>query len=314
MTEHPFVLTATYRVVTPMFLSGADQNTAELRLPSFKGALRFWWRVLAKERDVRTLRDAEDRLFGSARTGVSRVRMRLIDISTADGVQIRFSRNSWQSYIGYGLIDKPGQAGRHFIKPGSTFGIKYACTPFDETTRKHLTDALIALGSVGGLGSRARNGWGSLTLISLVDKDGKNLWRAPTDAHQLKDELAKLFDTHEELVDWSAFSDQSVVAVGPDKDTQEKAHKCVAEKYREALKALSQDKSRREAFGLPRKNAGKNAGKRRAGATFLHVHQVEGGSAIPVALCLPARFLEQQEMPQGGWQAAQEFVEGVAAR
>ena len=313
MTEHSFVLTATYRVVTPMFLSGADQNAAELRLPSFKGALRFWWRALAKERDVRTLRDAEDCLFGSTRTGASRVRMRLVDLSTADGVQNKFSRNAWQSYIGYGLIDKPGQAQRHFIKPGSTFAVRLDGFRVDETARKHLMDALIALGSVGGLGSRARNGWGSLTLTSLVDKDGKHLWRVPTDVHQLKDELAKLFDKHKELADWSAYSDQSVFANGPDQETQEKAHQWLAEQYREALKALSQDKSRREAFGLPRKNAGRNAGKRRAGATFLHVHQIEDGKAIPVALCLPARFLEQQESPQGGWQTAQKFVIGVAA-
>ena len=39
---------ATYRINTPMFIAGAEQDKeAELRLPSFKGALRFWWRALA---------------------------------------------------------------------------------------------------------------------------------------------------------------------------------------------------------------------------------------------------------------------------
>ena len=38
---------ATYRVVTPIFCAGADQQLAELRIPSFKGVLRFWWRALA---------------------------------------------------------------------------------------------------------------------------------------------------------------------------------------------------------------------------------------------------------------------------
>ncbi|HID77150.1 MAG TPA: type III-B CRISPR module RAMP protein Cmr1, partial [Planctomycetaceae bacterium] len=40
------VFEATYRIVTPMFCAGADEQRAELRLPSFKGALRFWWRSL----------------------------------------------------------------------------------------------------------------------------------------------------------------------------------------------------------------------------------------------------------------------------
>lgn len=40
-------LQATYRLVTPMFLGGADQNNcAELRAPSIKGALRFWYRTI----------------------------------------------------------------------------------------------------------------------------------------------------------------------------------------------------------------------------------------------------------------------------
>jgi CRISPR-associated protein Cmr1 len=32
-------------VVTPMFLGGANNLEAELRVPSIKGMLRFWWRA-----------------------------------------------------------------------------------------------------------------------------------------------------------------------------------------------------------------------------------------------------------------------------
>ena len=35
---------ANYRIVTPMFCGGAEQQ-AEFRLASFKGLLRFWWRA-----------------------------------------------------------------------------------------------------------------------------------------------------------------------------------------------------------------------------------------------------------------------------
>ena len=90
MTNSTPVITAKYRVVTPMFLSGADQNHAELRLPSFKGALRFWWRALAAGRfngDLTALRAAEDTLFGSTRTGQSRVRMRIVSCATLSTVK-----------------------------------------------------------------------------------------------------------------------------------------------------------------------------------------------------------------------------------
>ena len=39
------LIRATYRIVTPMFCGGAEQQ-AEFRLASFKGVLRFWWRAL----------------------------------------------------------------------------------------------------------------------------------------------------------------------------------------------------------------------------------------------------------------------------
>lgn len=312
MNEPAHALTARYRVVTPMFLSGADQNSPELRLPSFKGALRFWWRALVRDRNIKRLRDKEDHFFGSTRTGVSLVRMRLADTNTDAATQNKFPRNSWQSYTGFGLIDKPGQASRRFIKPGSTFDVKLDSSRCDEQQRRELVNALIAIGLVGGLGSRARNGWGSITLLSL-EGDGFN-WKAPVDADSLRSELQTRFRAKEPLADWSAFSDQSVFAVGPPQDTQEDAHQWLAEKYKETLKGLSQDKTRREAFGLPRKNAGKNSEQRRAGATVLHVHQIEGGKALPVVLCLPARFLSEQDAPSGGWQTAQEFVRGVVGR
>lgn len=39
-------ITFTCEVVTPMFLAGADGKTLELRPPSIKGAMRFWWRAM----------------------------------------------------------------------------------------------------------------------------------------------------------------------------------------------------------------------------------------------------------------------------
>ena len=62
-------ISATYRVTTPLFCAGTDPNRAELRLPSFKGALRFWWRALAPLRwgdDLEVIRRQENEIFGSA--------------------------------------------------------------------------------------------------------------------------------------------------------------------------------------------------------------------------------------------------------
>ena len=74
-----------FKVVTPCFLGGHDHQ-AELRLPSIKGALRFWWRAItytrmAEAQDVTESSNgwarAERRLFGASETGQSRLIMTL---------------------------------------------------------------------------------------------------------------------------------------------------------------------------------------------------------------------------------------------
>lgn len=308
MHDSAHILTACYRVVTPMFLSGADPNDAELRLPSFKSALRFWWRALAASRfkgDIKTLREAEDKLFGSTRSGQSRVCIRLIDSDIQKRTQCKFKPNSWQSYVGYGLIGKKDQNTRKCIDAGSTFRVGMDATRCSEEQLQELCAALILLGLAGGLGSRSRKGWGSLTLLSL---EGSEM--DPIQLESLNEELKMYFSVEQPsmLPSWTAVSSQCRYAVGPAQKNPEAAHEWLAEKYRDVLRRT--DKSRREAFGLPRKGIGdQNHNSRRASPIFLHVHQGLKGPAFPVAIFLPAIFLEGQPKPRGGWETAQRFIE-----
>lgn len=309
MTEPVHTITAKYRVVTPMFLSGADQDKAEFRLASFKGALRFWWRALAASRveNIKQLRDEEDCLFGSTRTGVSCIRLRLGKQKTTTQTMKKFARNSWESYIGYGLIDKPGQTERKYITPGSWFEVNIKLRSKEEAGIETLCRALIAMGLFGGLGSRVRNGWGSLTLLELSTGAGGGYWTAPDNKSGLESEFSKLLTMGKTIMDWTAFSSKSAFLIGEPKYSSEKAHQWLASQYQEYTKSLGK-KSEREGLGLPRKKAGENANARRAGSVFLHVHQTERSEAIPVALFLPARFLENQNEPTGGWNVAGGFV------
>lgn len=54
--------------VTPVFLAGANQQEVEVRAPSVKGLLRWWWRASEGHRfsSPATLAEAEAHLFGSA--------------------------------------------------------------------------------------------------------------------------------------------------------------------------------------------------------------------------------------------------------
>ena len=46
----------TLKVITPMFMLGADNRTPELRPSEFKGMMRFWWRAIKASNDISNLR------------------------------------------------------------------------------------------------------------------------------------------------------------------------------------------------------------------------------------------------------------------
>ncbi len=56
-------LTFELEFITPAFIGGANQQ-AELRPASFVGLLRWWWRALKGECDIKKLREEEIKIFG----------------------------------------------------------------------------------------------------------------------------------------------------------------------------------------------------------------------------------------------------------
>lgn len=200
------IVEATFRVVTPMFLSGADQGRAELRLPSIKGALRFWWRALAWERlgDLDKVRHEEAKLFGSTDTGQAGLLMRLHsdnaliidkgevlkdgDRTVGDGAR----------YLGYGVVEafasrtkgtRPGQLTRPCLAAPFTFTLQLGFrASISKEKRDSVTQALKFLGLVGALGSKARKGYGSLVLAAL-STDGET-WRPQQALQELQEALA----------------------------------------------------------------------------------------------------------------------------
>src|SRR5712691_4243202 len=68
-------ITFTLRILTPLFLAGADQTKAELRAPSFRGLMRYWQRALVggmggtDRRGLEEVAKAETAVFGATDTG-----------------------------------------------------------------------------------------------------------------------------------------------------------------------------------------------------------------------------------------------------
>src|SRR5579885_765120 len=112
------IIEAEYQAVTPAFCAGADPNQPELRAPSFKGVLRFWWRALAWSRlkgDLRKIHDEEERVFGGPGTGCSRVALQVaayepsrLRVAKKDQVlEVTDGRvvGDGARYLGYGLME-----------------------------------------------------------------------------------------------------------------------------------------------------------------------------------------------------------------
>lgn len=225
-----------FKVVTPCFLGGHGYQ-AELRLPSIKGALRFWWRAITYSRvaEARTettierLAEAERQLFGSSESGQSRLIMSL-DADSArpqilqEGAILTDAHGSTVGagarYLGYGVME--AFASRNKGTEAGQLTRSCLAAPFDVTVRigaqeseslRSIVPALRLLGMLGGLGSKSRKGYGSVNLTALQG-DGVDRWHPPRTEDGYRKELRTLLrDTagcHNEP-DISAFSTQARV-------------------------------------------------------------------------------------------------------
>ncbi len=162
--------------LTPTFLGGADQN-AELRAAPFKNLLRQWWRVAVGSQypNHKEMLKAEGDLFGSvldeSKACASRVRLELrpgddfridqsgLNFGQTPHSEVRAKSVSNALYLGYGPVSTHGV--KTYIASGSkaelTLCLPKNCVP-------ELLLVLAYVDAFGTLGSRCRNGWGSLAL------------------------------------------------------------------------------------------------------------------------------------------------------
>ncbi|GBE26292.1 hypothetical protein BMS3Bbin03_00204 [bacterium BMS3Bbin03] len=139
--------------ITPMFLAGADGRTPELRPPSIKGMLRFWWRTI-QACPVKQLREKEGKIFGSSEEEIGRSTFRLIikgDFETKSEKPLPHHFNDNKSF------QLPA------IKAGTSFQI---LTDAGES----LHNLFILTSILGGLGKRSRRGFGSFAITHIDEK------------------------------------------------------------------------------------------------------------------------------------------------
>lgn len=227
-------ITASFKVVTPMFMGGADPlGVAELRLPSLKGVLRYWYRavVYTRYRDWAKVKQAEDTLWGST-GGQARFLMRLEGQkvrqgASREGVDDRFWNNPGVAYLAYGLDkqDDQGDEGRdgavrqtggrgagargrrrepegeirNSVSPGSTFNLVLTGRPRTSTCCQenldNVNDIVNSLVALGLFGGLGARSRRGMGSVSLeaLEVNGQPRWHAPASLEELKKSILQFF-------------------------------------------------------------------------------------------------------------------------
>lgn len=189
---------ASFRLTTPLFMGGGPKKSADIKSTGLKGALRFWWRALAYHRhqgNIVEMFSEEEQIFGSTSR---QARILLLPIqydgrATDDVDKMGKRHNGYGlSYLGRGPI-KMGKnsllsAEREFFPPGKNIIVRIASRCEDNTS---VIAALRALGTFGGIGSRSRRGFGSVSLTE-IKQNGQVVWSTPHDQQGLQDDIHDL--------------------------------------------------------------------------------------------------------------------------
>jgi CRISPR-associated protein Cmr1 len=151
----------TCETITPMFLNGANGDNPELRAPSIKGAMRFWWRAINGHLSLQELKDKEGKIFGNT------------EGKSCFSIQVH--------QIPLSIIQEKPVSHKNYTKPAVNsrfrFNIQFRLFQVKEDFNcQQLENLYILTTALGGLGGRSRRGFGS---ISIIEKDGKPFLNMP---------------------------------------------------------------------------------------------------------------------------------------
>lgn len=136
-----------------MFLAGADGRSPELRPPSIKGMMRFWWRALHGHLTIEKLKEEEAKIFGASDETIGRSKFSIHVIS---------NKLDKQDYSPLPHSEKKIKL--MGIEPNQKIEVKLS-TQYDDIDKYSaiLKTSLL----LGGLGKRARRGFGSIKILNI---------------------------------------------------------------------------------------------------------------------------------------------------
>jgi len=210
-------ITFRLRTVTPLFMSGADQNEAELRPPSIKGTLRFWYRAMVGEEGLQK----EKEIFGSTETGQGSFLIRIAKPPSIKNDRKEVGQGI--GYMGYGPVGRNLRKvvfQRSYIDANESFEVLIALR--NSAYKEDILKSFWLLVNFGGLGARSRRGFGSIQVEEVSgDTQGisfiGDVKTASDQAIYLNNGLKVIFDeikpSAQPIPKYSAFSRETKIWV-----------------------------------------------------------------------------------------------------
>lgn len=290
--------------ITPMFLAGADSKTPELRAPSIKGLLRFWWRALHGHLPIEELRKEEAKIFGGAGEKEKKSSFSVVVRGNFKSSLKRFpnhpvsvtSRSRGRTfhinildYLAYGLLEYKKGFIRPYILPGSRFIV--ILSGFEKPVLDEIKNVFWIFMNLGGLGSRSRNGFGN---FQIKNADEVNL--TPINCLSFKNSF------HDDRIPkFTAFSkNMRIFKTRRSFDSWDKALAEIGKAYRDARGKLEPKHryEKRQFLGAPIVVYKKTESflERRAKPFFIHVQKTSNNNYLGLFFYLPSEYCSGLEI------------------
>lgn len=173
--------------VTPVFMAGEDGTSFELRPPSFKGLLRFWWRAAywgqsQQKLPIKDIQQAEGDIFGTAASEGCKSNFSIrISPAEFEGTREKLPRRLLEvhsrgrkfqinilEYLAYGTYHYERGQGNVFERDRLPENTSFTLTlkPSRGVDVQELVESVYCLVVFGGIGAKSRNGFGSLEVTN----------------------------------------------------------------------------------------------------------------------------------------------------